>query len=410
MKNKLKNLIISILIILILTLSIGLVIYALPKPFNGIVIKFENVPTNAKVEVQIEAFLPSEDPEKPPLRKTILITYINNNELRIPASDIKDILQGIINYEQKYKSIPHIAAANSLIINAWLIDENDNVIDTITDALPYDAQKLLNGGQEQKTFKFHPQKTQTSISKQPSEASCGPTFYWEAQQTWTATHQKVPTLIIYNDYPSLSATIGGSTGISIDHVSGFRLGFAIKLPDSVSFSSPQIGDFASKTSSSYSSLIIVGPGQTGWSWIEGQINGGYYKEVKYCTLTGAKTYTGKEKVDVYLLPYFSGSYIVGGYEVRNDTDGSYYRSLLQYYDTTETGPLQISNTPLDNEQLDVGESILFKDVASYYAFSGIGIGVSAGKILALALGLSTTNTIVMVLSMLAITIQYVDYN
>jgi len=395
------------IMIIILLLSTGLTIYALQKPFSGIIIKFENAPSNTKIQVQVDALLPPEDPNAPPAQKTILIAYANNNELRIPTDTIKDILQGIINYEQKYKNTPHITAANSLIISAWLLDENDNTIDTIIDTIPYNPQKLLNGGQEQKTIKFHTTQ-KTSPNKQPSEATCGATYYWETQQTWS-TNTKIPTLIIYNDYPNYSATILGSVTIVAENTNGFRLGFSIKLPDYASFSSPQIGDFTNTGNYDYAYGFLVGPGQTGWSWIVGSVVGGYYKEVKYCTLTGAKSYTGREMVDVKVYPSVSGSYFVGGYEVRNDTDGSYYHSLLKYYEVGERGPLQIPNTPVADGLLNVNESLLFRDVAGYYAFSGFGVGVNAGKLLVVTLGLSTSNPIVAVLSLLAVTIQYVDY-
>jgi len=194
-----------------------------------------------------------------------------------------------------------------LFISVWVIDDKGNVIAYKDETITYNPYEILKGGKIIHTIKINTEKTITR-KQQPSEASCGPVYYWETYQPFTKSkYGKIPILTVYNSIPGWSATLGAAISIDISYKSifGISFGYGVDIINKVySNIIPSISVTIEGSSIEgyfyYYDVHYVGPGRTFWTWINGTITHIHEREVRECTLTGARTYTGNERILDYI--------------------------------------------------------------------------------------------------------------
>jgi len=347
MKNKLKIMkfiVISILILLIIFFPyVEKFIQGLIKSFEprGIMLSFVDAygnPINdARIYIEIDGISP------PILNEYLVRVYLGFASgtiiLDLNNANFSRVVHAWVNFfkskgdEKGYEV--------GLLISTWVIDNNDNVIAYKDETVTYNPFEILKGEKIIHTVTISIEKT--IIRKQPVEASCGPTFYWEIYQPFSyLKYGKIPLLTVYNDLLT-SGTLETSISIDVSYKSifGISIGYGADIISKVySGQTPSISVTIEGSSIEgyfyYYDGHYVGPYRTFWTWINGTISHLHEREVKYCTLTGAKSYTGNERILDYIssvdaIDTNTGKKIIGGDEIftgsPNHIINAYYYSL-----------------------------------------------------------------------------------
>lgn len=352
---------------------------------HGIVLSFIDVmgtPIN-NVQVEINAIPP------PTLNETLIRVYLGlisgNLVLDLNNANFSKVVHAWVDYFTSKNDKKGYEVG--LFISAWVIDDKGNVIAYKDETITYNPYEILKGGKIIHTIKINTEKT-TTRKQQPSEASCGPVYYWETYQPFTKSkYGKIPILTVYNSIPGWSATLGTSISIDIDikSVFGVSIGYGVDIinkvysniipPISVTIEGSSIEGYFYYYAEHY-----VGPGRTFWTWINGTITHVHQREVRECTLTGAKTYTGNERILDYIseLDVRSNRAINGSSEIFTGDPSNiiknYYYNLKGF---TEYGPYT----------LQVNEFRTWKSIfmSSSEISVSLGIALPVGAMIALIL-------------------------
>ncbi len=348
MKNKLKIIkfvIAGILIFLIIFFPyVGKFIQGLIKSFepHGIILSFTDAYgksiNDARVYVEINAIPP------PTLNEYLIRVYLGFTSgtiiLDLSNANFSKVVHAWADFFRSQGDEKGYDVG--LFVSTWVIDNNDNVIAYKDDTITYNPFEILKGGKIIHTITINIEKTVTR-KQQPAEASCGPTFYWEIYQPFSRLkYGKIPLLTVYNDLLD-SGTLGTSISVDVSYKSifGVSIGYGVDIVSKVySGQTPSISVTIEGSSIEgyfyYYDGHYVGPYRTFWTWMYGEVVHLHEREVKYCTLTGAKSYTGNEKILDYISYINStdtstGKKIIGGDEIftgsPNDIISTYYYNL-----------------------------------------------------------------------------------
>ncbi len=387
--KRIKLIIAGILIILVIIAPyVGKLIQNIMESLgpHGVILYFTNASGEpiTKMWVEINAIPP------PSLNETLIRIYLGFTSgtivLDLNNANFSRVVHAWVNYFNAKGNKEGYDVG--LIVSSWIMDDKDNVIAYKDTTITYNPFKILKGEKIIHTITIT--TTKTTIQKQPAEASCGPIYYWETYQPFSKSkYGKIPILTVYNDN-FYSGTLGTSISVDVSYktVFGVSIGYGVDIINKVySNIIPSISVTIERSSVEgyfyYYREHPVGPGRTFWAWINGTIEHLHEREVRECTLTGAKSYTGNERILDYvqyldIVSTSNGEQIVGGYEIFTGKPDSiisnYYYNLKGFI---EYGPISLYVNDFRTWQS------LFRSWS--YVSTSLGIALPVGAIIALIL-------------------------